>query len=140
MKNAILKKILVLSGTICIILGIIGIFVPLLPTTPFLLLAAACYARGSKKFYYWLINNKWLGEYIKSYQEGKGIPLIIKLSIITLLWISIFFSIIIFVSNPLIKFILIIIAIGVTIHILTIKTTNKKMLKTNINTETLFKI
>ena len=132
MKDIILNRILVGLGTFFLIIGIIGIFIPILPTTPFLLLAAACYARGSKKFYNWLINNKWLGEYIKNYQEGRGIPLIVKILTITLLWITIAFSTIIIVSNFLIQIILIIIAIVVTIHILTIKTMQKKIRKTKI--------
>jgi len=125
MKDAILNKILVISGTFFLSIGIIGIFIPILPTTPFLLIAAACYARGSKKFYNWLINNKWFGEYIKNYREGRGISLTIKIVTITILWITITFSAFIFVSNFLIQIILIIIAILVTIHILTIKTKKK---------------
>jgi len=132
MKDTLLKGILVGSGTFFLVLGIIGIFIPILPTTPFLLLAAACYARGSKKFYNMLINNKWLGEYIKNYREGKGIPLTIKIISITLLWITIIFSAIIIVSNYFIQIILIIIAIAVTIHILTIKTMKKKIRKPKI--------
>jgi uncharacterized membrane protein YbaN (DUF454 family) len=125
MKNAIQNKIMVITGTFFLIIGIFGIFIPILPTTPFLLLAAACYARGSKKFYNWLIKNKWFGEYIKYYREGRGIPLSVKIISITFLWITIAFSTFIIVINLLLKVILIIIAIVVTIHILTIKT--KKM-------------
>ena len=122
MKNAILNKILVVTGTFFLIIGISGIFIPILPTTPFLLLAAACYARGSKNFYNWLINNKWCGEYIKNYREGRGIPLFVKIISITFLWITIAFSIFVIVINFLLQVILYIIAIMVTIHILTIKT------------------
>ena len=125
MKDIVLNKLLVYSGTFFLVIGIIGIFIPILPTTPFLLLAAACYARGSKKFYNWLINNKWLGEYIKNYREGRGIPSKVKILSITFLWITIAFSTFIIVSNLLIQIILIIIAVGVTIHILTIKTKKK---------------
>ena len=132
MKDAILNKILVGLGSFFLILGIIGIFIPILPTTPFLLLATACYARGSKSFYNWLINNKWLGVYIKNYQKGRGIPLTVKILTITLLWITIVFSTIVIVSNYLIQIILIIIAIAVTIHILTIKTMKKGIKKTKI--------
>jgi len=121
MKNVILSKLLIFSGTFFLIIGIIGMFIPILPTTPFLLLAAACYAKGSKKFYHWLINNKWFGEYIKNYRERRGIPSSVKIISITMLWITIAFSIFIIVSNLLIQIILIIIAVGVTIHILTIK-------------------
>ena len=126
MKDIVLNKLLVYSGTFFLVIGIIGIFIPILPTTPFLLLAAACYARGSKKFYNWLINNKWLGEYIKNYREGRGIPSKVKILSITFLWITIAFSTFIIVSNLLIQIILIIIAVGVTIHILTIKTKKKR--------------
>lgn len=125
MKDSIKKGILVSSGTLFLIIGIIGIFIPLLPTTPFLLLAAACYIRGSKKFYNWLIKNKWLGEYIKNYQEGRGVPLNVKIITVIVLWLTIMISIIIFVSNFIIQIILFFIAIGVTIHILTIKTLNR---------------
>ncbi len=127
MEDTIIKKILVVSGTFFLVLGIIGIFIPLLPTTPLLLLAAACFSRGSKKFYYWLINNRWLGQYIKNYQEGRGIPLTVKIISIIFLWVTIIFSAIIIASNYYIQIILIIIAIGVTIHILTIKTMKKKI-------------
>lgn len=130
MKDAILNKILVGLGSFFLVLGIVGIFIPILPTTPFLLLATACFARGSKRFYNWLINNRWLGRYIQNYQEGRGIPLTVKLCIITLLWITITFSIIVIVSNYVIQMILIIIAIVVTIHILTIKTMKKNIKKT----------
>ena len=122
MKNVILSKILIGLGTFFLIIGIIGIFIPILPTTPFLLLAAACYAKGSKKFYNWLINNEWFGEYIKNYRERRGIPLSVKIISIIILWITITFSTFIIISNLLIQIILIIIAVGVTIHILTIKT------------------
>lgn len=126
MKDAILNKIFVGSGSFFLVLGIIGIFIPILPTTPFLLLATACYARGSKRFYNWLINNKWFGEYIKNYRERRGIPSSVKIISITFLWITIGFSTIIIVSNFLIQIILISIAIAVTIHILTIKTKKKR--------------
>ena len=125
MKDFIKKGILVVSGTFFIVLGVIGIFIPLLPTTPFLLLSAACYIRGSKKFYNWLIKNKWFGEYIKNYQEGKGVPLNVKIISLIILWITIIFSTIVIVSYFLIRIILIIIAIGVTIHIMAIKTPDK---------------
>ena len=122
MQDTVSKGILVGAGTLFLILGTIGIFIPLLPTTPFLLLAAACYARGSNRFYQWLINNKWFGTYIKNYQEGRGISLPAKIITIIFLWITIAFSAIIMISSFLVQIILVIIAIGVTIHIITIKT------------------
>jgi uncharacterized membrane protein YbaN (DUF454 family) len=126
-SNQLLKWILITVGTFFVGLGILGIFIPILPTTPFLLLAAACYARSSKKFYEWLINNKLIGAYIKNYREGRGIPLKIKVFTISLLWVTILFSVFYISHNSWIKIILIIIASGVTIHILTIKTYKQKI-------------
>jgi len=126
MKDAILSKILIFSGSFFLIIGIFGVFLPILPTTPFLLLTAACYAKGSEKFYNWLINNRWLGEYINNYLEGRGIPLNTKLFAITFLWVTIGFSTFIIVTNFLIQILLIIIAIVVTIHIITFKTLKKE--------------
>lgn len=124
-SSQLLKLILICIGTFFLGLGLIGIFIPILPATPFLLLAAACYARSSKRFYDWLMNNKWFGSYIKNYHDGKGIPLKVKVLTISLLWSSILFSILFIVYISWIQIILIIIACGVTIHILIIKTYKK---------------
>lgn len=124
-SNQIIRFLLIIAGTICLGLGLIGIFLPILPTTPFLLLAAACYARSSKRFYHWLINNKWFGSYIKNYHEGKGIPLKVKIMAISLLWIAILFSTFFFIEIFLIKALLIVIATLVTIHLIRIKTIKK---------------
>jgi len=122
LSNRFFRYLLIIAGTIFLGFGIIGIFLPILPTTPFLLLAAACYARSSKRFYNWLMKNRWFGTYIKNYREGRGVPLKVKIFTISLLWITILASVFFIISNFLIEIILIIIAIGVTIHILTIKT------------------
>jgi uncharacterized membrane protein YbaN (DUF454 family) len=116
---------LIVAGSISLGLGIIGIILPLLPTTPFLLLAAWCYARSSKKFYIWLINNKRFGRIIKNYYEGKGIPLHVKIYAISLLWVTILLSSYLFIEMLLIRIILIIIATLVTIHILRFPTLKK---------------
>ena len=122
MRDSIKKLLLVSFGTLSLIIGIIGIFIPLIPTTPFLLLAAACYIRGSKKFYNRLIKNRWLGEYIKNYQEGRGVPFNVKIITIIVLWLTIIISTIVFFSNSIIQIILFLIAIVVTVHIIKIKT------------------
>ena len=105
--------------------GILGIFVPILPTTPFLLLAAACYMRSSQKMYYWLLNNKLFGSYIKNYIQGKGIPLNIKVFTVILLWITIGLSAWFATQEVAIRFILILVTVGVTTHIVLIKTLEK---------------
>jgi len=95
--------------------------VPILPTTPFLLLAAACYMRSSQKFYRWLINNRLFGTYIRNYISGRGMPLRIKAFTIILLWVAIGLSICIAAPNLIVKIILVIIAVGVTLHIIFIR-------------------
>lgn len=119
------RRVLIIAGSFFVGLGILGIFLPILPTTPFLLLAAACYAKSSERFYNWLINNKWLGNYIKNYREGKGVPLKVKVLSISFLWFTIGYSVVFVVNTFLIQVILILIAIGVTIHILSIRTLKK---------------
>ena len=116
------RPLLIIAGTLLVGLGIIGILMPVLPTTPFLLLAAACYARSSQRFYHWLLNNKWFGNYIKNYIQRKGVPLKVKILAITWLWITIGFSVVFAVEGFLVRLILIVIAIGVSIHILCLRT------------------
>ncbi len=103
-------------------IGIIGIILPLLPTTPFLLLAAACFATSSEKFYNRLLNNRRLGPFIKNYRENRGIPLKTKIFSITLLWAAILSSIVFSVDQTWLRILLFIIATGVTIHLLFLKT------------------
>ncbi len=112
---------LILAGNFFVALGIIGIFLPLLPTTPFLLLAAACYFRSSEKFYYWLMNNRWMGNYVKNYREKKKLPLKVKVLSLSFLWLTIGYSVFFVVNIFLLRVILVLIAIGVTIHILSIR-------------------
>lgn len=121
-RHTITNWFLIGLGSVSVMLGIIGIFVPILPTTPFLLLAAACYVRSSQRFYAWLLNHPWFGDYIRNYREGKGIPLFTKVIVITLLWLTIGFSVLMVVPVMLGKILLIGIAVGVTIHVVSIKT------------------
>ncbi|UCD39276.1 MAG: YbaN family protein [Fidelibacterota bacterium] len=118
----IVKWLLIGLGSVSVGLGVIGIFLPLLPTTPFLLLAAACYIRSSDKFYRWLITNRWFGRYIRNYREKKGVPVTTKVVAISLLWITIGYSAVFAIDNWAIRILLGIIAIGVTIHLLVLKT------------------
>lgn len=124
-KEKTLKKpvkiLLIATGTFLIGVSIVGIFIPVLPTTPFLLLSAALYARSSKRFYNWLINNRILGRYIKNYREGKGIPVKAKITAISILWITIGYSAIFAIEILWVRILLVIIAIGVTVHIVRIK-------------------
>ncbi|GAK51586.1 hypothetical protein U14_02831 [Candidatus Moduliflexus flocculans] len=118
LKNAIL----IVIGSLAVGLGVAGIFLPLLPTTPFLLLAAVCYANSSERFYHWLLHHQWFGSYIRNYREGRGIPLISKVVALVLLWLTIGTSALFVVPVLIGKIVLVAIAIGVTIHLLSVKT------------------
>ncbi len=121
-KFRIINFILIIFGTAMVGVGILGIFLPLLPATPFFLLAAASYAKSSTKFYNWLTQNKWFGAYIRNYSERKSIPLSAKIISVTVLWITIICSIIFIDKQMYLNIILGLIAIGVTIHIFRFKT------------------
>jgi len=121
MRTTVKRRLLIGAGTLSTGLGIIGVFIPILPTTPFLLLAAACYMRSSERFYQWLINNRILGDYVRNYIEGRGMPIRIKILTILLLWLTIGLSITFGVQNIAVRIVLICIAIGVTAHICLIK-------------------
>lgn len=121
-SNRFLRGVLIVVGCISLGLGLIGIFLPLLPTTPFLLLAAACFARSSERFYRLIMNNKRFGPYIKNYREGKGLPFKLKALAVTFLWASILTSMYFFLENIYLHLILLIIAVVVSVHILRIPT------------------
>ena len=101
-----LKAILIIAGTISLCLGVIGIFVPGLPTTPFLVLTAGLYIRSSKKLYQLLIRNKYLGSYITEFQIRKGMTRKIKIYSISVMWIMIVISITLFITPVLLKVII----------------------------------
>ena len=127
-KQSISKPIqilLITLGTFFVGVGIAGIFIPVLPTTLFLLISATLYAKSSKRFYDWLINNKIFGRYIKNYREGKGIPLKVKIITIILLWITIGCSAIFAIDILWVRILLVVIAVGVTIHIIRIRPKKK---------------
>ena len=111
-----------ISGVLLVAIGVIGIFLPILPTTIFLILASACFIKSSPKANEWLRNHKILGIYIKNYQEKSGLTIKSKIFNISFLWIMISVSAIFFTELWYIKLLLLAIAIGVTIHLLMVKT------------------
>ena len=126
-KNRVVRALLIVAGTISLVFAAIGLVLPLLPTTPLLLLALACYCRSSERLYLWLINNRWFGEYIRNYREGKGVPLKTKVLAITLLWATISVSVLFLVPILIVQILLLVIAIAVSIHILRLPTYKKKV-------------
>ncbi|MDY0349193.1 MAG: YbaN family protein [Tenuifilaceae bacterium] len=113
------------AGITSVGLGIIGIVVPILPTTPFLLLAAYLFVRSSSRLYRWLLTHKILGNYIRNYIQHKSIDRNIKIFTLILLWGTILLSVYLTGDTPWVQALLIAIAVGVSIHILTLNTTPK---------------
>jgi len=120
-----------ISGFIPVEIGMVGIFLPLLPTTIFLILASYCFVKSSPRANDWLRNQKILGAYIKNYQDKSGLTIKSKVINIVALWISISLSAFVFTEEFYIKLVLFAIAIGVTIHLLLIKTKMSDEIKIN---------
>lgn len=119
---SLIKILLIITGSISLLLGIIGIFVPLLPTTPLLLLSAWCYLRSSERLYLWVMRNRIFGSYIRNYQEGRGVSLYFKIFTLILLWGTIFYTTFYVINYLPLRLLLLIIAISVTVHIYLIPT------------------
>ena len=119
------RRLFVIAGTIALGLGVVGIIVPVLPTTPFLLLAAMCYMRGSRRLYNALLSNRFVGEYVRNYLEGRGMSLKMKVWTLSLLWVAIVCTAVLATDSLAIRIILAVVLVGVTIHILLIKTAKK---------------
>lgn len=118
----VFKVIFIIIGTLSIALGMIGIVVPLLPTTPLILLGAFCYVKSSDKLYQLLIRNKWLGRYIQDFREKNGITKKNKIISLIMMWLSICATIIILDVGFLIGAILVIVAVSVSAYILSFNT------------------
>ncbi len=121
------KYLLITAGNLSLSLGIAGIFLPVLPTTPFLLLSAACYVRSSRRLYDWLIHHRILGLYIRSYIEYRAISVRAKAVSIGTLWAVILSTTLFFVSTLLLRLLLLAVALGVTTYLLKIRTLTDEM-------------
>ena len=125
-----MKKITyTIIGSIFVGIGVVGIFIPLLPTTVFLLIASYFFMKSSPELNEKLLNHKHLGSYIRNYKEKKGMPIRSKITSISLLWISILLSAYYFTDSLFIRILLLIIATGVTIHIATLKNLQSQTIK-----------
>jgi uncharacterized protein len=129
-KSALQRGLLVAVGSVAVGLGTIGVFVPLLPTTPFLLLAAACFIRSSDRLYAWLIQHPWFGSYIRNYREHRAITLPAKVVALTLLWVAIGYSALFVARAWWLRALLGVVAVGVTTHLLLLKTLTQEMEET----------
>jgi len=120
------RRLFVIAGTIALVLGIVGFIMPVLPTTPFLLLAVICYLRGSKRLSNAILSNRFVGSYIRNYLEGRGMSLKMKIWTLSLLWIAIVCTALLATDSLIIRIILACVLIGVTVHILLIRTLKNK--------------
>jgi uncharacterized membrane protein YbaN (DUF454 family) len=111
------RVLFLVVGSLSLATGIIGMFVPLLPTTCFLLLAAWCFARSSPSLHRWMYTNRWFGEYLSDYREGRGIPRALKIGSLSLMWMTIGASVVFAVSVLWVRLLLIAIAVGVSVHV-----------------------
>ena len=116
------RLLFTILGTLFLGIGCIGIILPILPTTPFLLLATSCYVRGSERLHRWMMENHVFGEFIKNYLEGKGIKSRQKVITLLFLWVMIIFSTVYRIDNVIIRILLFIIAFIVSVHILKLPT------------------
>lgn len=120
-----MKFFLAFLGSVSLVLGIMGVFLPVLPTTPFLLLSAALYMRSSQRMYAWLMSHRHLGVYIRNFREHKALPLRVKIVSVTMVWATLLYCAIFVAKEWWMSAVFIAIALGVSIHILSYRTLNK---------------
>ena len=119
------KKIYIFIGFLAVILGIIGVILPGIPTVPFLLVALFCFERSSKKYHDMILNNKYFGKALRDYYEGRGLTTSVKIKAILFLTCGIAFSFY-RVQNLNLRIMLAVILLVVAIHILLLKTKPKE--------------
>ena len=121
MKNVCMK----VMGLVALGLGLMGMFLPLLPTTPFLLLAAALFFRSSPRLYAWLLGHRTLGPYIRNFREHKAIPLHTKVVSVSLVWITLLYCAFGMGLPMWLSVLLLLLAAAITWHILSYRTLKK---------------
>ena len=122
-----MKIFLIIVGSVSLILGVLGIFLPMLPTTPFLLLSAAAWVKASPSLYEWLINHRVLGEYIRNFREHQAIPLRVKIISVSLVWLTIGYCIFAVVDEWWwAQVLMALLATAISWHILSFATLKKK--------------
>ena len=129
MKSSLKKYLLIVLGNLSLALGAVGIAIPVLPTTPFLLIALFCYLRSSQRLYDWLIHHRLFGTYLYNYVTFRAVPLQTKIFALVLLWAGLITSIIL-VDLLSVRLILLVVGVVVSLHILLLKTLSKEQLQT----------
>lgn len=113
-----MRSLLICVGVLSVAVGVIGIFLPVLPTVPLLLLAAACFARSSDRFHRWLVEHRHLGPMIRDYLDGQGVPMRAKIISISMIWASIGISVLFLIPLLWVKILVIGIGLCVTVYLL----------------------
>ena len=122
------RYLLTAAGVVSLGLGALGVVLPLLPTTPFLLLAAACFFQSSDRLYDWLMRHRWFGPYIRNYREHRAIALGAKVGTLTLLWATLAFTGLVVMESWWVRLMLLAVGVGVTWHVLSLRTLTPEML------------
>jgi uncharacterized membrane protein YbaN (DUF454 family) len=121
-KHRLVRWLLIALGSVLVGIGVLGIFLPLLPSTVFFLMAAGCYGKSSPAAYTWLTTNRWFGRHLKDYKEERRATVGAKVMSIGSLWLGIGITEIL-IDNPWVRLLLVVIALGVTIHLVRLGTT-----------------
>jgi uncharacterized membrane protein YbaN (DUF454 family) len=116
------RWMLITAGMICVGLGALGIILPGLPTTPFLLVAAYCFARSSEHFHDWLLNHRWFGSYVRNFEEGRGMTRPAKATTLLVMWLSFGVTIVFFVPVVVGQAGMFLLAAAVSIYIMRLPT------------------
>lgn len=119
------RALLIGAGFLSLILAIIGTLLPVMPAMPFFIIASLCFSASSKKFHNMLLNNKWIGSHIRNFHERKGLSLRTKATIIIFQWLASALTAIFIVKITIVRIILVIMALGVTAYILSLKTSKE---------------
>jgi uncharacterized membrane protein YbaN (DUF454 family) len=124
--SSLKKGVYFIVGVLALGAGIIGVFLPVLPTTPFILLSAWCFFRSSTRFYEWIISNERFGPTIQNYQEGRGITKPTKIRAIVMMWLAITVSVYFFITNIYLIALMYTVAVGVTVYLYRLPTLELK--------------
>ena len=116
------RLMLIAAGLICVGLGALGILLPGLPTTPFLLLAAYCFARSSEHFHNWLLNHRWFGSYVRNFESGRGMTRPAKATTLLVMWLSFGVTIVLFVPVVWGQASMFLLAVAVSVYIMRLPT------------------
>jgi len=112
-----MKVFYIVSGCISLALGFAGIFLPLLPTTPFVLLSAFCFAKSSPRLYQWMIENKWFGPTIIQWQNHRTVSRAVKKRAIFMVTVTFSISILFFIDEIYLQFLLLFMAIVLIVYL-----------------------